>query len=99
MKFSEMNKAQLREARNELTQELKTKTVLRPTKVMNLTDNGVQIEGGKVPANFERDGVGGDLYIRSKCSRHSGSQISVIELLEVENVINDFYDAYINDQE
>lgn len=94
MRFSEMSKKQLKEAREELSQELRS--TLRPSRVLTLTDNSVLIEGGTVPAKYEHNEIGGTLYIWGRCSRYAGGDISVSALIQAEDVVNYFFRRHLD---
>ncbi|WP_163530974.1 hypothetical protein [Halobacillus ihumii] len=89
MRFSEMNKRQLKDARDELQKRLYP--TLGTTRVSELSDNSVFLDGGYLPARFVADNTGGTLYVWGRGSRHSGAEMSVHELQKAELIIRQFY--------
>lgn len=91
MRFSEMNQKQLREARNELLKL--TKPILGTSRVSNLTDTEVFLEGGELPATYNNDT--GELTIWGRASRCSGGYMTVSQLENVEDTVRQFFKDYL----
>lgn len=96
MKFSEMNRRQLKEARKDLEGRLHGS--LRPTRISFLPDDyGVKLEGGTFPAmyvHFTRT-----LRIWGRASRSAGGSMTPLQLTSVEAVISQFFDEYLNEED
>lgn len=85
MLISQIKKRDLPKVRRIIEKRL---THLRPTRISNLTDTKMEIEGGIFPARFTK---AGGLYVWSRGARHSGGEMNVIDLVETENQIRQFY--------
>ena len=96
MKFSEMNKRQLKEARKDLEGRLHGS--LRPTRVTFMPDDyGVKLEGGTFPAlyvHFTRT-----LRIWGRASRKAGGSMTPLQLVSVESAISQFFDDYLSEED
>lgn len=91
MKPSQMTPKQLREARNALKDRLHKADVLRPTRVIAMTDSGCSLEGGTFPATYKHTMFKGDLSIWGRGSRYSGGSMTIDELAYAERVVQEFY--------
>lgn len=94
MKPSEMNKEQLREARNNLQKAMYP--VLETSRVTSLTDNSVQLEGGTFPATYYHSS--GNLTIWGRGSRYAGGSMTVDELAHAEYTIQKYFDSHFQEE-
>lgn len=93
MKFSEMNAAQMKAAKNDLKKRLDS--TLYPSRITQLTDNGVYLEGGVFPAQYDDNAM--ELMIWGRASRSAGGGMTVHQLAEAEAILIQFYIEYMNE--
>lgn len=85
---SEMKKEQIQEAKFELIGRLRN--TLRPSRIINLSENGCRIEGGAFPASYDHNRK--ELSIWGRGNRYSGSSRTISNLVEAERVCIQFFD-------
>ena len=91
-KFSEMTKAELKAAKEDLMDRLKH--TLEPSRITGLTDRSVYLEGGTFPAKYDDDTM--ELFVWGRASRSAGGGMTVHQLADAEAILIQFYLDYMN---
>lgn len=87
-RFDDMTAKELAEARKDLQHRLQS--TIQPSRVLNLTNRGVDLQGGKMQARF--DATKNVLYVHSTGgTRYAGGELSVSQLKHAQNVLARFF--------
>lgn len=90
MKFSDMNKKELKAARDELRRRMIP--VLGTSRVTSIESNTVFLEGGTFPATYDKSTE--ELSVWGRGSRYSGGSMTVAQLQIAEAEVRKFFNEY-----